>query len=430
MPVVLPEPARQQLVELGADLLGRLPNDEIPAGLRPLARFTPSRRRRIGAAAISATLDSDDGFRGRLADAVRSATPDLVAAVDDGAPTAASDPIDVAVVAYLTRPDGWEATIAAATAQWTDEQAGTADEVAVSRLREELVSLRAAARSEPVRIRQAVQAAREEFAAELEAARQALRERSREQREHGKQLRAAELARDEAQHDRAEQGRRLGAQVAGNEAEIRRLRARVAELERSAGDARREARAGRDVDDARLWLLTETLLQAAAGVRRELSLAAPKTRPGDTVGGADATAFPVAGIRDAAGLSRALTAPQLHLIVDGYNVTKTGYGEQSLADQRARLITALAGLAARTGVEVTVAFDGARRPAVQPVAPRGVRVLFSQDEIADDLIRRLVAAEPVGRPILVVTSDQEIVADVSRAGAWTVASVVLLEVLA
>jgi predicted RNA-binding protein with PIN domain len=77
-----------------------------------------------------------------------------------------------------------------------------------------------------------------------------------------------------------------------------------------------------------------------------------------------------------------------------------------------------------------VAFDGARRPAVQPVAPRGVRVLFSQDEIADDLIRRLVAAEPVGRPILVVTSDQEIVADVSRAGAWTVASVVLLEVLA
>ncbi len=56
-----------------------------------------------------------------------------------------------------------------------------------------------------------------------------------------------------------------------------------------------------------------------------------------------------------------------------------------------------------------------------------MRVLFSApDEIADDLIRRLVAAEPPGRPLVVVTSDREVVTDVRRAGAWTVPSAALL----
>ena len=34
--------------------------------------------------------------------------------------------------------------------------------------------------------------------------------------------------------------------------------------------------------------------------------------------------------------------------------------------------------------------------------------------IADDVIRDLVAAEPQGRPVVVVTSDQEVVRDVVR----------------
>jgi predicted RNA-binding protein with PIN domain len=60
-----------------------------------------------------------------------------------------------------------------------------------------------------------------------------------------------------------------------------------------------------------------------------------------------------------------------------------------------------------------------------------VRVLFSApDETADDLIRRLVAAEPPGRALLVVTSDQAVVADVRRAGARTVSSQILLDRLA
>ena len=58
-------------------------------------------------------------------------------------------------------------------------------------------------------------------------------------------------------------------------------------------------------------------------------------------------------------LDALLSVPSLHLVVDGYNVTKTGYPELPLADQRTRLAGQLAALAARTSVEITVVFDGA-----------------------------------------------------------------------
>ena len=57
----------------------------------------------------------------------------------------------------------------------------------------------------------------------------------------------------------------------------------------------------------------------------------------------------------------------------------------------------------------------------------GLRVLFSAPgELADDVIRRLVAAEPAGRPVVVVSSDREVADDVRRAGAYAVGSPLLL----
>jgi predicted RNA-binding protein with PIN domain len=74
-----------------------------------------------------------------------------------------------------------------------------------------------------------------------------------------------------------------------------------------------------------------------------------------------------------------------------------------------------------------VVFDGGQRPPTMPPAPRGVRVLFSDPaETADDLIGRLVGAEPPGRPLVVVSSDNEVARDAARSGAWTAASAVLL----
>ena len=63
--------------------------------------------------------------------------------------------------------------------------------------------------------------------------------------------------------------------------------------------------------------------------------------------------------------------PQVHLIIDGYNVTKTGYGDLPLSDQRSRLVSGVGVLHAQTKAEVTVVFDGAELDA--PVAVQAPR---------------------------------------------------------
>jgi predicted RNA-binding protein with PIN domain len=127
---------------------------------------------------------------------------------------------------------------------------------------------------------------------------------------------------------------------------------------------------------------------------------------------------------DPAMLEQLIALPRAHLIVDGYNVTKTAWPEQSLERQRERLLAGIAPLVARSGAEVTVVFDAAgstERPVVN--RPRGVRVLYSPaGVIADDVIRELVAAEPRGRPLVVVSSDNEVAGDVVRAGARCLAA--------
>jgi predicted RNA-binding protein with PIN domain len=419
--VALVEPARVQVVTIAADVLGRLPADEVPASLRAIARFAPAKRQRLGGVALAASLDADEVFRAKVADVVADTSPDLTAAIRAGTSTAAADPVDIAVVAYLTRPHGWQDVLAAANRRWAAERsavAGQKDEI--DRLRRELTDLRSQRKGEPARLREAVTATAAETERELADLRKALRERTRE-------LRAVERERDAARAAEAELRARVDAQAATHETELRRQRARQAEAERSAESARRGSRTERDVDDARLWLLIDTLVQAANGVRRELSLSAPDLRPADTVDGAEGGDGPRSA-DDPAALDRLLALPNVHVVIDGYNVTKTGYGELSLAEQRARLIGGLAPLAAQSGAEITVAFDGGEKPPVQPATPRGVRVLFSAaDEIADDLIRRLVAAEPPGRAVVVVTNDRQVIRDTGSDGAWAVPSQVLLE---
>ena len=128
----------------------------------------------------------------------------------------------------------------------------------------------------------------------------------------------------------------------------------------------------------RLRLLLDTVVDGAQGLRRELALppVSDGARPADLVGedlaGSGAAAADVrarALAEDEPGrLDQLLGLPQVHLVIDGYNVTKTGYGSLPLDGQRQRLLTRLGALAAQTGAEVTVVFDGAaldgrRRPA-------------------------------------------------------------------
>ena len=117
-------------------------------------------------------------------------------------------------------------------------------------------------------------------------------------------------------------------------------------------------------------------------------------------------------------------------MVDGYNLIhrvpelRPGPGV-SLEESRAKLVNLLSWA---VGGESTflVVFDGADVPQGDPSGGR-VDVRYSRPpEKADDLIRRLVSAEPHGRPIVVVTSDQQVQRDVQRSGAWAVPSAVLL----
>ena len=423
--VVLLEVTRQRLITLASEILGRMSADEVPSSLRSLARFTPAKRVRLGATGLSAALDADAAFRDRVGEVVAGSSAQLAEAVRSGASTAASDPVDTAVVAYLLRPAGWQQIVADANARWSSEreQLGRTEQSAeLEQARAELAELKSRGRADTARVKAALASASEQSGVELAETRRQLRARTAE-------LQAVSRARDEAEERAAAAERRAQTAEAARESDARRSRARISELERGMETGRRTARLERDIDEARLWLLTETLIDAAAGIRRELSLSASPVRPGDTVGGgADVVAARVAHIADdPATLDRLLALPQAHLIVDGYNVTKTGYGELPLADQRRRLVSGLAGLAGRSGAETTVAFDGGARPPAQPAAPRGVRVLFSApDEIADDLIRRLIAAEPIGRVLIVVSTDQQIAMDARGAGAWSVPSAVLL----
>ena len=113
--MVLVEPARMQVIELAANVLGRLAADEVPLSLRPFARFAPAKRARLGSVAIAASLDRDELFRGRVAQTVADTSPELVATLAEGGPTSAADPIDIIAAAYLTRPDGWTHIVEQAT---------------------------------------------------------------------------------------------------------------------------------------------------------------------------------------------------------------------------------------------------------------------------------------------------------------------------
>jgi predicted RNA-binding protein with PIN domain len=237
------------------------------------------------------------------------------------------------------------------------------------------------------------------------------------------QAKAARVDADRIAAESTERIARLEADLASAEAEIRRLKAQVVDVEAELARAQRAARTSRDEGTLRARLLLDTLLQAGQGLRQELALPVVSGAPADQVE-ADIAEI---GTRESSGtasmplddpmLVRELLAmPRMHLIVDGYNVTRAEWDDTTLEAQRSRLLRGLGPLAAQSGAEITVVFDATSaesRPVVQQ--PRGVRVLFSpRGVLADDVIRDLVAAEPPGRAVGVVTSDQEIVRDVVR----------------
>ena len=419
----LPESVRTALLAAAAGALDPLPAGDVPHALVHVARFVPAKRARSGAAPLARALATDAAFRALVAQSLSA-----------GNGWSSSDPVMAAARAYLLRSPGTAALIAEAarvdelaqlraqvaeltatveklTARLVRDQlprsaaprlaAGTASAADGSDANAEIIKLRARLREQGTRLKTAA----------TDAARAV--EQSRAERDDA----LAELARE---RDSAQSWR------ARSEHESRRADAARQALDRARTESGRERADG----DRRLTLLLDTVVDAAVGLRREWRLATEGADPADVV----ARQFPATGLGSRRQVDKALLLqwiglPGAHLIVDGYNVTKTGYPDLTLAEQRDRLIRALGALSARTAVEVTVVFDGAAVVAA-PASTRQVRVVFSPPGvIADDVVRKMAAAEPAGRVVVVVSSDREVIDGVRRSGARTAPSIVLLDLL-
>ncbi|OIJ68800.1 NYN domain-containing protein [Streptomyces mangrovisoli] len=424
----LPDGVRRKVVQIVSDGFGGLTVSELPAQLRQYARFAPNRRAKFAGNAMAAALESDPLFRQRIGERFRETQPELSGALDSGSPPPAADPLDVAAAAYVLRPTGWVKLVTAAGEEAQRADAERADEQSraeAERLREELDRAREQTRSETERLRTELDAARKEAESLHRKLRAALSDVKRGEAALRKLHAETEAVRAEGQ-----------AQLSAADSETRRLKGRLGEVEAALEATRRAAREGRSVEDMRVRLLLDTVLDAAQGLRRELALPPVSVRPAETVDAVEPGRMTPKDIaaralseHDPAILDQLLALPQAHLVVDGYNVTKTGYPQMPLEKQRLRLLGQLSQLAAQTGAEVTCVFDGAELAAPVLLAPpRGVRVLFSKPGVtADELIRQLVRAEPPGRPVIVVSTDREVADGVARAGARPVASVVLLK---
>lgn len=414
--VELPDEVRLRVLSLTADVLGQVPT--LPATLRKVADFAPARRARLGATAIAAALADDDAFRERVAVQVEARLPSSCSELTELSFDA--DPAEVGAVSWLIRPDGWAPVLTAAIAKLAD-RAGVKPDVAgeADRWRDKAQAGEQALREARTRHRADL--------ADLKADNAQLRRKLGEERKKLKNALAVAESSDAALE---EARRRSETLAAAQDRELRQLRARVERLETGAQNERRSARADKDEVTIRARLLLDTVMDAAAGLRRELSLPPVTGAPGDRVeaglateGTRTSSSAGSLGTSSPALLEQYLSMPRARLIIDGYNVSKSAWPSSSLEAQRIRLLNGLAPVVARTGAETTVVFDAAmttHRPVVN--TPRGVKVRFSPEGvIADDVIRDLVDAEPQGRVVVVVTNDQEVARDVVRSGARLVA---------
>ncbi|HQZ33716.1 MAG TPA: NYN domain-containing protein [Ilumatobacteraceae bacterium] len=360
-----------------------------PKGLKPYLRF--QRLPPTALAKVREAVEADSVFLGRLGSV---ATDEL---------------LDEVGMLWLARPDGWQVTAAEIVAKATNAPLDDAAELRREQRR------RDAAEASAIRSRLEVAAVREQLEAER-SARTAADVELAEAREE-----LAALRRREAELQRGVKKRARGADsaaaLAGSiEAELAAARAELQAVvaARDAALADRVAVHGEPVGDIERVraLLTEALAltrgpSASTRRRRRNPIALP--------GG-------VYGNSEAAG-EHLLRTADVVILVDGYNVAKLGWPALSLDRQREVCIEAAENLARRWGCLIHIVFDGASVVGAASRVRRLVRVSFSPEGvIADDVLRAEVAALDLDRPVVVVTNDKAVIADVRAAGANIVAS--------
>jgi len=157
-------------------------------------------------------------------------------------------------------------------------------------------------------------------------------------------------------------------------------------------------------------------------------ITAPPPRPPAQRGGKPKGRQPVGVPGGVYGSSRdaadfLVRRPGALVLVDGYNVAKLGWPRLSLEQQRSSCIAAAEDIVRRAGARVSIVFDGDGSPDMGVVQSRIVTVRFSPPGVkADAVLCAEVARQPDRVPVVVVTNDNEIIADVRARGANVISS--------
>ncbi len=409
--------------------------------MRQYQTWTPKRlRHQRVLGLVRRTLDLDQSFRKAVDERVLQEEEALARLLRAGrhaeALASGETPEAVARVGLALGADGEAAVQAAVAAAATSQARAEAAAVrsALAGAENELDAARERAETEAA----AARAARDELRAAKEEQRRVERERrsladriEALERELAQAAAAARATRDEA----AAEQRRLSGRVAELQARLAESQRNYRTLRRSSGQvdpavAEAVGALERDLDTLRR---ATGLAEEAAGSR------AGGGRGGGNAGAAPArrpdrrSPLPVPGGRgadDPETLTAWMGTDGVLVLVDGYNVTKhpLGFADRGLEDQRTLLIDLCRRLARRFGAELTVVFDGGTVGPVPTRLPLGpVEVVFTDaGRTADDEIVVRTNAAPPDRPVVVVTSDNELRARVTALGATVTRSPSLL----
>jgi predicted RNA-binding protein with PIN domain len=415
-------PALEFAVFVAAESQRARPPLRYPSGLKPYLRFqklpTPA------LAVVRRVLDADDSYRSLLATA------------------AGEDDLGTLSYLWLSRPPGWEdeaerlvtehlaarERLAADREERSAERRADAAEASATRTRAELTVVRAELAGERTK-RQAAEARANELQGrvaaldtQLESLRAALRVAecdSAAARRNLDEARAA-LATLRTSHEAlsarldetlAERAHLLSAAPSATTgADQAALAAAAAGLRELAGALAQLGAGLVDTANALVAPRSGSSAPRTGRAARRASGRTPLSVPGGLVGNQPEV------------VAHYLRAPGAVVVIDGYNVAKTAWPDLELVEQRERLLDALDDVVRRTGARLHVVFDGA--DVIVPATPRRlVNVRFSPAGVsADDVIRQLVAELPDDVPVVVVTSDNAVVADVRAMGANTLGS--------
>lgn len=367
-----------------------------PAGLKPFLKFHKLPLKAL--ATVREVVEGDSEYFRKLG---IGAQPDLV---------------DEIGLLWLRRPEGWEDEVHSLLDAAAAEAAAAADEADVRaerRRREAAETAAARSRLEVVELTDAL-AKERGTVLELTAERDRMKASLRAAESRAKELESGMRKRVAGEQQAA------GRADAASE-ELAELRRRLAEAE-AARDSALESRADTAAPgtDRLRSLLLEALAITGPAVdapKRRRATRTPIAIPGGVYGNSEAAA------------EHLLRTSGVVVLVDGYNVAKLGWPDLTLERQRERCLDVAEAIAKRWGTDLHVVFDGADVVGAHSRVRRVVRVVYSPEGVlADDVLRAEVAALDPSRPVVVVTNDQAVVADVKAAGANALGSDAFLAV--